>query len=96
MEKMSSRKMRETIATEEKVENDNDNAEDEETMNYVKTFEKYVKNVWMEIFKSQSDYSNSVINQLFIKTTKMLLFKNELSNVTYRNVVFNIYRYLSK
>lgn len=94
MEKMSSRKMRETIATEEKVENDDDSAENEEAINYLKAFEKYIKSVWMEIFKSQSDYSISVIKQLITKTTKLLLFKNELANVTYHNIVFNIFRYL--
>lgn len=94
MEKMNSRKMRETIATEEKVENDNDSAEEEETINYIKAFGKYVKDVWMEIFKSQSDYSNSVINQFYNRIRNMLLFKNNLANVTYHSIIFNIYRYL--
>lgn len=86
--------MRETIATEEKVENENDSTENEEAISYLKAFGKYVKSVWMEIFKSQSNYSNSVINELASKTAKILLLKNDIENVTPRNIVFNIYKYL--
>lgn len=80
----SSRKIRETLAPRgEKTENKN---EDNEQIPNLKSFEKYFRGIWMEIFKYQSNVSNSYVPpELESVAQELLMFKNELKKV---NVMF--------
>jgi len=83
---MSSRKMRETLASEEEVENTNDSEEYLDGIDYIKSYAKYFKSVWMEIYKFHSNDSNPNpnVHGFEIKVTQLLNFINEHSKVIYR------------
>ncbi|XP_025196930.1 membrane metallo-endopeptidase-like 1 isoform X2 [Melanaphis sacchari] len=72
IKKMSTRKMRETLASEEEV---NDNEEYTEGIDYLKSYAKYFKNVWMEIYKSNS------FNPKLKHVSQLLNFINEHSKI---------------
>lgn len=81
---MGSREIRETLAPGgKKTETKN---EDNEEIPNLKSFEKYFRGVWMEIFKYQSNASNSYAPpELESVAQEVLVFKNELKKV---NVMF--------
>lgn len=80
---MSARKIRETLASEEKVDSENNNEENEEGVDYLKSYGKYFKGVWTEMLKSQSEnYSSFMLHELGNKVAHLLTFSNEYSIVT--------------
>lgn len=79
--KMSSRKMRETLASEEEVGNTNDSEEYSDGIDYIKSYAKYFKSVWMEIYKSKSNNFNPNFHNFGIKVSQLLNFINEHSKV---------------
>jgi len=80
MRKTNSRKIRETLASEEKVENENDETENE-GLEYIKSYGKYFKGVWMEIYKSQSENMHTTVDELANKVVQLLSFSNQLTEV---------------
>lgn len=76
--KMSSRKIRETLASEEKVDNENEN-EDDELVKFEKSYTKYFRSVWLEIFKSLKTDSNPP--NVVIKIGEVLRLINQLTEV---------------
>lgn len=81
--KMSSRNIRETLSSEEKVENEN-NGEENEGVDYIKSYGKYFKGVWMELFRYHSNNNSNIpIHELGLKVAQLLTFNNELSIVSY-------------
>ncbi|KAL5244166.1 hypothetical protein ACI65C_011576 [Semiaphis heraclei] len=79
--KMSSRKMRETLASEEEVGNTNDNEEYADGIDYLKSYAKYFKAVWTEINKFQSNNFNHNFQTFGIKVSQLLYFMNEHSKI---------------
>lgn len=81
---MSSRKIRETLASEEKVESENSNEENEEGVDYLKSYGKYFKGVWTELSKFQSNNNSSpTVHNLGLKVAQLLTFNHELLIVNY-------------
>lgn len=78
---MNSRKMRETLASEEEIDNTNNSEEYEEGVDFIKSFAKYFKNVWTEIYKFQTNESNPTISDFGIKVSQLINFINELTKV---------------
>jgi hypothetical protein len=83
---MSSRKGRETEFSEEKV--DKNEEDTDEGVYYLKSFGKYFKKVWLEIYKSQLNSSNPSDIKLESLAAQILLFNNELAEVTYQIIIF--------
>ncbi|XP_060854532.1 endothelin-converting enzyme homolog isoform X5 [Rhopalosiphum padi] len=81
IKKMSSRKMRETLASEEEVGNTNDSEEYSDEIDYIKSYAKYFKSVWMEIYKSKSNNFNPNLHNFGIKVSQILNFINEHSKI---------------
>lgn len=82
--KMSSRKIRETLSSEEKVESENNGEENEEGVDYLKSYGKYFKGVWMELYKFNSNNNSNIpVHELGLKVAQLLTFNNELSIVNY-------------
>lgn len=79
--KMSSRKMRETLASEEEVGNTNDSEEYADGIDYIKSYAKYFKSVWMEIYKLKSNNYNPNLHNFGIKVSQLLNFINEHSKI---------------
>jgi len=78
---MSSRKMRETLASEEEVGNTNDSEEYADGIDYLKSYAKYFKGVWTEINKLQSNSFDNSFQSFGIKVSQILNFINEHSKV---------------
>ncbi|XP_025418825.1 endothelin-converting enzyme homolog isoform X2 [Sipha flava] len=76
---MSSRKGRETEFSEEKV--DKNEEDTDEGVYYLKSFGKYFKKVWLEIYKSQLNSSNPSDIKLESLAAQILLFNNELAEI---------------
>lgn len=76
---MSSRKMRETLASEEEV--GNTSKEYADGIDYLKSYAKYFKSTWMEINKLQSNNFDTNYQTFGIKISKLLSFINEHSKV---------------
>lgn len=84
IKKMISRKMRETLASEEKINNENENENDydnelDELIKFEKSFENYFHHVWLELFFFHTN--NSSPPDLVIKIEDMLRLNNLLSEV---------------
>jgi predicted metalloendopeptidase len=79
--KMSSRKMRETLASEEEVGNTNDSEEYADGIDYLKSYAKYFKGVWTEINKLQSNSFDNSFQSFGIKVSQILNFINEHSKI---------------
>lgn len=80
--KMNSRKIRETLSSEEKVESESNGEENEEGVDYLKSYGKYFKGVWMELFKFNSNNNSNIsVHELGLKVAQLLTFNNELSIV---------------
>lgn len=84
---MSSRKMRETLASEEEVGNTNDNEEYADGIDYLKSYAKYFKAVWTEINKFQSNNFNHNFQTFGIKVSQLLYFMNEHSKVINQSII---------
>jgi predicted metalloendopeptidase len=78
---MSSRKMRETLASEEEVGNTNDSEEYADGIDYLKSYAKYFKGVWTEINKLQSNSFDNSFQSFGIKVSQILNFINEHSKI---------------
>lgn len=91
MRKTNSRKIRETLASEEKVENENDESENAE-LEFIKSYGKYFKGVWMEIYKSQSENMHTTVDELAHKVVQLLSFNNQLSevNIMYFRIIWSL------
>ncbi|XP_022173800.1 endothelin-converting enzyme homolog isoform X2 [Myzus persicae] len=81
IKKMSSRKMRETLASEEEVGNTNDSEEYAEGIDYLKSYAKYFKGVCTEIYKFQSNDFDPSFRTYGIKVSQLLNFINEHSKI---------------
>lgn len=77
--KMSSRKIRETLASEETVNSDNDSEKNEERVKFLKSFAKYFKGVWSEL--SNSNYTAKLDSESGMKIAQLLMFHNEYSMI---------------
>jgi len=78
---MNSRIIRETLTSEEKVENENNNEENDGVVGYLKSYGKYFIGVWKEISKSQSKNSSVKLQDLGLKVAHLLAFINDYSIV---------------
>lgn len=85
MRKSSSRKIRETLASEENVEKENDS--ESEGMKFVKSFGKYFKNICMEIIKYKSNSARPNTSDLGNLAMEILTFQNEIQNVTNHKII---------
>ncbi|KAL4122253.1 hypothetical protein QTP88_014620 [Uroleucon formosanum] len=79
IKKMSSRKMRETLASEEEV--GNTSKEYADGIDYLKSYAKYFKSTWMEINKLQSNNFDTNYQTFGIKISQLLSFINEHSKI---------------
>lgn len=82
---MSSRKSRETEVSEEKVDNNEDGEETNEGLDYLKSFGKYFKKVWYEVYESIPHVTYHNDTKLGVLAAQVLLFNNELSEVMHHN-----------
>ncbi|XP_060862387.1 neprilysin-1-like isoform X2 [Metopolophium dirhodum] len=79
MKKMSSRKMRETLESEEEV--GNTSKEYAEGIGYLKSYAKYFQSAWTEINKLQSNNFDTNYQSIGIKISQLLTFMNEHSKI---------------
>jgi len=75
---MSLRKIRETLASEETMDIDN-NEGNEERVDFLRSYAKYFKGVWSEL--SNSNYTAKLDNESGLKIAQILTFNNEYSKV---------------
>lgn len=82
---MSSRKARETEFSEEKVDKNEEDTDD--GVDYLKSFGKYFKKVWLEIYKFRPNNSDLFNIKLESQAVQILLFNNELAEVMYQMII---------
>ncbi|VVC39609.1 Hypothetical protein CINCED_3A013094 [Cinara cedri] len=82
--KMSSRKMRETLASEETIDSETEN-EDSERIQYIESYGKYFNGIWMEIYKHEFNNTqmpkSTLIHELGAKLKELLVFDNKLMTI---------------
>ncbi|XP_050432624.1 neprilysin-11 isoform X2 [Adelges cooleyi] len=74
------RKKRETLASEEKVDTEDDD-EDEESVDFLKSFGKYVKGVWMDIYAHLTNETLPNGFNLNPRILQILSFNNEITDL---------------
>lgn len=84
MRKKSSRIIRETLVSEDNVKYENDETEDTE---YIRSYGKYFKSVWKEIYNSQSENVHLTNNELLYRILEILNFTNQFTQV---NIISHI------
>lgn len=80
---MSSRKIRETLASEETIDIDADK-EECAGIKYIKQYGKYFKEIWMEIHKHKTNstqVSSHTLHSLGLQVAQVIWFNNQLATV---------------